>query len=231
MRFDQDLYNHLCGYLTESRLNRFDQVIQHRTKHLSFVIEDVYQPHNASAVVRSCDCFGIQDLHVIESRNEYVTDKNIALGAGKWVTIHKHKDHENTSTNCLNYLKKQGFKIAATTPHKDDYTLSTIPVDEPLAVVFGTEKEGITDEVKENADYFLKIPMYGFTESLNISVAAAITAQNLYERIIQSDVDWKLSSEEEKLIRFQWVKKTIKDADAIIDRYLRTRGSASNEFA
>lgn len=231
MKFDQDLYNHLCSFITEARLERFEEVIQHRTKYVSFVIEDVFQVHNASAVVRSCDCFGIQDLHVIESRNTYVTDKNIALGAGKWVDIHKYKDSENTTTNCLNHLKKQGYKIAATTPHKDDYTLSTIPLDKPLAVVFGTEMAGITEEVKDNADYFLKIPMYGFTESLNISVAAAITAQNLYERMKTEDINWKISQKETNEIRLKWLMKSIKDSDRIIDLYLRTRSKSTDNLA
>ncbi len=231
MSFDQDLYNHLLSYLTASRIQRFEDVIQHRTRYITYVIEDVFQVHNASAVVRSCDCFGIQDLHVIESRNTYVTDKNIALGAGKWVNIHKYKDVENTTSNCLTHLKKKGYKIAATTPHENDFTLSTIPLKEPLAIVFGTEKNGITQEVKDNADYFLKIPMYGFTESLNISVAAAITAQNLYERMKAEHIDWKMSLEEENELRMQWLKKSIKDSGAIIDRYLRTRNKSLDNLA
>jgi len=227
MAYDSDLFNYLANYITESRLARFQEVIKHRTKYLTFVIEDVFQPHNASAVVRSCDCFGIHDLHVIESRNDYKTDKNIALGAGKWVNIHKYKDLENTTTNCLAHLKKQGYKIVATTPHKDDYTLSSIPINEPLAVVFGTEMAGITDEVKENADYFLKIPMFGFTESLNISVAAAITAQNLYERVRASSAEWQLTDLEKQKVLLSWIKKSVKNSDLILDQFLKTRSGES----
>jgi len=218
---DKTLYAHLSSFVTSERLLRFQEVIPNRTRHLTFVIEDVNQPHNASAVVRSCDCFGIQDIHVIEETNTYKTDKKIALGASKWVNVLKHRGVKNTSTNCLTHLKKKGYKIVATTPHKDDFTPDTIPIEEPLAVVFGKEVEGISEEVVQQADYFMKIPMYGFTESLNISVAAAITAQNLYQRLLTSNLNWRLSEAEKNDVLFNWLKKSIKDSDRIIDLYYR----------
>lgn len=228
---ETQLIEYLKQFVTEERLLKFEEIINNRTKHLSFVVENIYHSHNASAVIRSCDCFGIQDLHVIETRNEYVPDKKIALGAGKWVNIHSHNEPENGTLKCLNYLKNKGYKVVATSPHKDDFTCDTIPIDQPLAVVFGTEKEGITRDVFDNADYFLKIPMLGFTESLNISVAAAITAQNLSRRIIQSDVNWKLSEEQKKETLYKWLTSSIKDSHLIVDKYYKEIASSNSPKA
>lgn len=216
---DTQLIEYLRQFVTEERWEKFEEIINYRTKHLTFVVENIFQSHNASAVIRSCDCFGIQDLHVIETKNKYVQDKKIALGAGKWVNMYSHNDFENGTVKCLNHLKSKGYKIVATTPHKDDFTCDTLPIDEPIAVVFGTEKLGITQDVADNADYFMKIPMLGFTESLNISVAAAITAQNLSRRIIQSEVDWKLSETEKNETLYQWLTSSIKSSDLIVDKY------------
>lgn len=208
--------------MSENRLERFQDIVQHRTRYISFVIEDIFQAHNSSAVLRSCDCFGIQDVHVIENRNKHLTDKNIALGAGNWVSVHKYNEVENVSLHCINHLKKKGYKIAATTPHKNDFTSDTIPIDQPLAVIFGKEKEGISDTVIAEADYFLKIPMYGFTESLNISVAAAIIAQNLYQRLQkEKPANWRVSPEEQDEIIFEWITKSVKDSSSIIDHYYK----------
>ncbi len=228
---DQNLFKYLSEFISENRLANFQKIVEHRTKHISFVIEDLFQPHNASAVLRSCDCFGIQDVHIIENTNTYTTDKNIALGAGKWVNVHKYNEVENVTLSCLTQLKKKGYKIVATTPHKEDFTCTTIPLEEPLAVVFGKEMEGISDTVIAEADYFMKIPMYGFTESLNISVAAAITAQNLYERLTASDaIPWRLNEEQKQEVMFEWMTRSIKDSASIIDRYYKTLPNQSQNL-
>ncbi|MFK7755722.1 MAG: TrmH family RNA methyltransferase [Flavobacteriales bacterium] len=229
------MHSHLVSYLkdfiTEERFNLFTDVVQHRTKHISYVIEDVFQPHNASAVVRSCDCFGIQDLHIIENTNTYKTDKNIALGASKWVSIHKYNDAENVTKNCLTHLKKKGFKIVATSPHELDVTPQTIDLSQPLAIVFGKEKEGISETVKQEADIFMKIPMYGFTESLNISVAAAIIAQSLYSRLITSDVNWILTEAQRAEVLVEWLSKSIKNSSLLLDSYFKNNPKLPNSLA
>lgn len=205
----------LENMLTENRKERFAQVLAHRSNHFTVVIEDVFQLHNTSAVMRSCEVFGIQQLNVIEERYTKSIDKEIAMGAQKWVDVNRY----NSITNCISDLKNKGYQIIATTPHRDDCELDDFDITQPSALFFGTEKEGLSAEVLEKADGFLKIPMVGFTESLNISVSAAIIIQNLMNRLRKSDIPWQLSEEEIMEKRLQWAKNSIKDIKRIEERY------------
>ncbi|MGB1450612.1 MAG: TrmH family RNA methyltransferase, partial [Marinirhabdus sp.] len=167
---DVQLLNYLKTYLTERRTKLFQEVLAQRTRHITVVTEDVYQMHNTSAVMRSCDVFGIQDLHVVEARNGKRIDKEIAMGAQKWVNLYRYGSIES----CMAKLKGDGYQIVATTPHAHDRTLERFEVGKKSAVFFGREDTGLSESVMNAADVTLKIPMYGFTESLNISVSAAI---------------------------------------------------------
>ena len=221
MTLDNQLLEHLLSYLTERRKELFTEVSSKRTKHFTVVTEDVYQLHNTSAVMRSCDVFGIQDLHVIEEKLGKKIDREIAMGAQKWVNIHRHP-----STNeCIDILKKEGYQIIATSPHNNSTELSEFDITKKSAFFFGKEKEGLSNTVLNNADGFLKIPMYGFTESLNISVSAAIILQSVVTRLKDSNVDWKLTESEKKEIIFHWTKRTIKSADQIIDCFYKSSTS------
>jgi tRNA (guanosine-2'-O-)-methyltransferase len=214
------LIQHLLQFITENRKNRFDEVMQHRTNHLQIVVEDLYQAHNASAVLRSCDCFGVQYVHFIENKNAMKVNNEIALGAESWVSIIKHNSAENNTRTCLQKLKDQGFRIVATTPHTNDVTIDKLPVDKKIALVFGTEIDGITKDVEEMADEFVKIPMYGFTESFNISVSAALCMYELTTRIRKTVSDYHLSEEEKIDIYLDWLMNSIDKSDLIVKRYL-----------
>ncbi|WP_190809060.1 RNA methyltransferase [Flagellimonas sp. S3867] len=213
--FDHDLLTYLEGYLTKERKQRFLEVLQNRTKFLTVAIEDVFQLHNTSAVIRSCDAFGLQEVHVIEDRFGQRLDKNIAMGAEQWVDVSRYQ----TTTQCIGRLKDMGYQIIATTPHNDSQFLADFKMNTKTALFFGTEKEGLSDEVMQRADGYLKIPMVGFSESLNISVSAAIIIQQLTQKLRESDADWELLEEEILEKRLDWTKKTIKDVEGIIDRY------------
>lgn len=208
--------NFLENILTDNRKAKFLKVLENRTKHFTVVVEDVFQMHNASAVMRSCEVFGIQELNVIEERYGKSIDKEIAMGAQKWVDINKF---DNVS-HCIETLKNQGYQIIATTPHENDCLLDDFDISKPSALFFGTERDGLSEEVLQKADGFLKIPMAGFTESLNISVSAAIIIQNLTNRLRKSDLDWHLSEEEILEKRLAWAKSSIKDIKRIEARYL-----------
>ena len=207
--------NFLENILTDNRKAKFLKVLENRTKHFTVVVEDVFQMHNASAVMRSCEVFGIQELNVIEERYGKSIDKEIAMGAQKWVDIIKF----DNVTHCIETLKNQGYQIIATTPHENDCLLDDFDISKPSALFFGTERDGLSEEVLQKADGFLKIPMAGFTESLNISVSAAIIIQNLTNRLRQSDLDWHLSEEEILEKRLAWAKSSIKDIKRIEARY------------
>ena len=212
---DMDYLNFLENIITDNRKENFLRVLQTRTKHFTIAVEDVFQMHNASAVMRSCEVFGIQELHVIEERYGKRIDKEIAMGAQKWVDISTY----DSVANCVDTLKNKGYQIIATTPHENDCLLEDFDISKPSALFFGTEKDGLSEEIIRKADGFLKIPMVGFTESLNISVSAAIIIQNLTNRLRNSNVNWQLSEEEILEKRLDWTKKSIKDIKRIEARY------------
>lgn len=212
---DLDYLAFLENILTDNRKERFQQVLSKRTNHFTIAMEDIFQLHNTSAVMRSCEVFGIQQLNVIEERYTKSIDKEIAMGAQKWVDVNRF----DSISGCISSMKSKGYQIIATTPHEDDCDLDDFDISKPSALFFGTERDGLSEEVLQNADGFLKIPMAGFTESLNISVSAAIIIQNLMSRLHKSDIKWQLSEEEILEKRLQWAKNTIKDIKRIEERY------------
>ena len=201
--------------LTPNKVALFNRIAEQRTRHLSVVLEDIFQEHNASAVIRSCDCFGIQDLYAIEDKNKYVLQRNIALGSGRWIDLHRFTNKETASLDCLNHLREKGYKLVATSPHVNAYTPETLPLENPVAIIFGTERRGITDSILANADYHLAIPMYGFTESFNISVSVAVLLQTIRQRLEISQHAWKLPESEQIALKIQWCEKILNGGEAL----------------
>lgn len=213
---DEKLVTYLESYLTEERKTHFQQVLSQRTNHFTVATEDVYQLHNTSAVMRSCDVFGVQKLHVIEEQNVKRIDREIAMGAQKWVDLVRH----HSTKDAIKSIKTQGYQIVATTPHEQDCNLADFDITKKSCFFFGRETQGLSDEVLNSADCFLKIPMVGFTESLNISVSAAIILQDVTQKLKASNIKWQLTETEKLQKRYDWCKKTIKSFDKILERYL-----------
>ncbi len=207
--------------ISPNKVEMFDRIAANRTKYLTVALENIYQEHNASAVLRSCDCFGLQQLHVIEHSNSFAIQRDIALGAGRWVDIFNYSISERTTDDCILNLQNQGYKIVATTPHTDSYTIHNLPLEEPIAFFFGTERQGLTEEVINRADYSVKIPMYGFTESFNISVSVAILLQTIRQRLEVSPIDWKLSINEQRNLKIDWCKKILNGGDALEQEFIK----------
>lgn len=216
---DLEYLEYLEGFLTENRKAKFLKVLANRTNHFTVAIEDVFQLHNTSAVMRSCEVFGIQQLNVVEEKFGKNIDKEIAMGAQKWVDVNRFE----SISGCLQDLKSKNYQIIATTPHENDCLLDDFDISQPAALFFGTERDGLSQEVLDQADGFLKIPMVGFTESLNISVSAAIIIQNLMSRLHQSDLPWQLSETEFLEKRLAWARHSIKDIKRIEARYYSQR--------
>jgi tRNA (guanosine-2'-O-)-methyltransferase len=216
----QNLIEHLKEFVLEERYARFLKVLENRTRHLTIALEDIFQSHNASAVLRSCECLGIQDIHLIENRYSFEVHPDIVLGSNKWLSLYRYNKKKNNTNDCLLSLKKKGYSIVATSPHTDGFSPSDLPIDKPIALVFGTELEGITNEAKNHADHFLQIPMMGFTESYNISVSAGICLYELSKRIRTSvNLSWQLRNEEKEILILDWLKKSIKNPQPIIKRF------------
>lgn len=212
---DLELLEHLESFLTHSRKEKFAKVLAQRTKHFTVAVEDVYQLHNTSAVIRSCDVFGLQEVYIIEARNSKRIDREIAMGAQKWVDLNRFQ----SATDCIAHLKQKGYQLIATTPHANDCMLADFDVSKKSCFFFGSETEGLSEEVLKNADGFLKIPMVGFTESLNISVSAAIILQYVTTKLKQTTIPWQLLETEMLEKRLDWVKKTIKSYDEVVAHY------------
>lgn len=215
------LLTYLEDFVTDRRKNLFRNILEDRTRHFTVVLEDIYQQHNASAVIRSCDIFGIQDIHVIENKYKSKVSKNIAKGSQKWLSFHNYKKDTNNTLECLNSLKSKGYQIIATTPQNNSCSLHDFDISKKSAFVFGVEKTGVSDLVMNNADKILRIPMVGFTESLNISVAAAIILENLSHKLRNSALDWSLTVEEQQILYTSWIEKTIKNVDEIKERFIK----------
>lgn len=212
---DIKLLEHLESYLTDSRKEKFSKVLSERTKYFTVATEDVYQLHNTSAVIRSCDVFGIQEVQIVEERNTKRIDREIAMGAQKWVDVNRF----HSVADCMADMKRQGYQIVATTPHANDCALQDFDVTKKSCFFFGKEKEGLSDEVLNEADCYLKIPMVGFTESLNISVSAAIILQHVTNKLKQTNINWHLTEQELLEKRMDWIKKTLKSYDDIVKRF------------
>ena len=216
---DLDLLNYLQSFLTDNRKRTFEKVLSQRTKHFTVVLEDIYQKHNTSAVVRNCDIFGIQDLHIIENKyNSYVSNQ-VAKGAQKWIDFNEYNTYEHNTKTCINTLRDGGYQIIATTPHNNSCLLHDFDISNKSAFVFGVEKQGVSEQMLDVADGYLKIPMVGFTESLNISAAVSIILQSLTNRLRNSEIHWQLSENEKNDKRLDWCKKTINNVDEIIQHY------------
>jgi tRNA (guanosine-2'-O-)-methyltransferase len=214
------LIKFLSSFVTENRLDLIERNLSHRTRYLTVVLEDFYQTQNASAVLRTCDCFGIQDVHVIENRNRFLVNRDIALGATQWLNLHKFNGKADNTADALHEMKRQGYRIVATSPYANNSELGTLNLNKgKAALVFGTERTGISKVVEQMADEFVKVPMYGFSDSLNVSVSAAIILSRLVEKLRESDVDWGLSEEEKRELRLKWLKNSLKRVDLLIERF------------
>ena len=206
-RYHRELCSYLAGFLSEHTRGLLPPLVLNRTRHITVVVEDIHKEHNASACLRSCDCFGIQDVHIVENYNEYTGNREVSLGAEKWLTLnHFNAPDQDNTTRCLESLRAQGYRVVATSPHAPTCDLPGYDASQPTALVFGNEKDGISDRGRELADDILRIPMYGFSESFNISVAAAVVLNHLVCQMRQRNVAWQLSEEERDEILLAWVR-------------------------
>ena len=216
---DKDYSDFLTSFVTEKRRSTFDTVLAQRTRHFTVILEDLYQKHNTSAIVRSCDIFGVQDVHIIENKYNSYMSNQVGKGSQKWIDFHRYKEKQINTQDCIDAIKKKGYQLIATTPHNDSCFVQDFDVTKKAAFVFGVEKEGVSDMMMEQADGFLKIPMVGFTESLNVSVAAAITLQSVTDKLRRSDIQWQMTEEEQFFKKIEWMEKTIKSIKKIKERY------------
>ena len=225
--FKQELVAYLGGFISDRRRKRIEQVLARRTRLLTVVLEDLYQPHNASAVLRSCECFGVQDVHVVEKGNEFRISRTVDIGASKWLSLFSHAD----IGTCASALREQGYRLVGATPHEGGCTLDELPVEGRLAIFFGTEECGLSDAALAAADGFVSIPMRGFSESFNVSVSAALILRELTEQIWASELDWGLSAAEKLDLRLEWYRRSVREVALIEARFETERRIAGGPGA
>ncbi|MCF8277394.1 MAG: RNA methyltransferase [Flavobacteriales bacterium] len=216
----EKLLEYLLSFVTQNKQELMAARLLDRTRHVTVILEDIYHSQNANAVIRTAECFGIQDVHVIEDSNIYDLNPRVVKGALKWIDLHRYSHHESNTEFCLERLKAKGYSIIAATPHTHSISLHELPLDKPMALIFGNEKRGLSAQALRQADHCMYIPMYGFTESLNISVSAAICLHYITTKLRQSEINWQLSEEEHQELKYQWIRKVLKDPDGLAKRYL-----------
>lgn len=221
--YEKAFIQYLKSFLTSERIDRIESVLSHRTDKITVMLENIYQSHNASAVLRSCDCFGIQNIYTAETIDRLMFSKAVTKNVEKWLTLHRFYDNERNNTiNCIEAIKSSGYLLVATSPHETSMQLHDLPVDKPLALMFGREKTGLSKEAIESADFKIKIPMFGFSESLNISVSAAIAIQTLTLKLKRDFPKefWKLSENEEMQLRRIWYRKAVRNSKFLENDFL-----------
>jgi tRNA (guanosine-2'-O-)-methyltransferase len=215
--------NFLADFMLESRTNKIEKILNLRTRHITLVLEDIYHPQNASAIIRTAECFGIQDIHIIEKNKTYTPNTDIVRGASKWISFYKYNSNEikiNPTQQCINNLKSKGYSIATTTLHsKDTSLIGDIDISKPWAICLGTEETGVSNTLINNADCLIKLPMYGFTESFNVSTAAALLLEIISTKLRLSNINWQLKENEKEILRFEWYKKSVKNSNKLLDNF------------
>ncbi|MFI3280567.1 MAG: RNA methyltransferase [Rikenellaceae bacterium] len=206
---------YLTDFMTPERRVKLEETIRSRTRYMTILTENTFHSQNASALMRHCEAFGLQELHAVESLCQFRTYTDIVRGTDKWVDLRRY----DKSPAAIAELKAQGYRIVATTPHREDCTPETFDVEAgKFALVFGTEHSGISEDIIASADEFLRIPMCGMVESLNVSASAAILIYMLSERMRHSSAEWQLPEDEQIKILYRWMKSSVKDADNVIKR-------------
>lgn len=218
-QYKKEFSEHLRTLLSAQRLARFDEVMAKRTRYVTLVLHDMFHSQNASAVLRTAECFGIQDVHVVEQNCEYDIQNKISRGSEKWLTTYRYEQ----LPVCAAALKEKGYKIALASVQPQSKPLHQLPLDQPVALYFGGE-HGLHPEAHQYADYHFTIPMRGFTESFNISVSAGICLQWLTHRMEEQNRPWPLSADEHHEVLISWMQKSFKGflvEKAIFDTQLK----------
>ena len=217
----KELINYLEQFSAEQRIMQFNRVLENRTRYITVALEDIYLSQNASAVLRTSECFGLQDVHIIENKYEYNLNPDVVMGSSKWLNLIKYNNSEDNTLEAIKNIKSKGYRVVATSPHEGDVSLEQFDIEKgKVALFFGTEVTGLSDLMLENADEFLKIPMYGFTESFNISVSVSIILQHLSYKLRSSAVNWQLPDSEKEELKMEWLKKSVKSSSMLIDKFL-----------
>ena len=217
----QNIIDYLSGFINEERRERLRNILHQRTRHITVVLEDIYQSQNASAVVRTCDCLGIQEIHVIENRHEYRLNPAVAQGASKWIDLIKYNraGYDNTHA-CIEQLKQRDYRIIAMAPAPAGKTVEQLDIRDKLALCFGSEDPGLSADLQTLADETVRIPIHGFTQSYNLSVSAGISLYTLDTNLRNSSVNWQLDERDATDLFIKWLAQSTPSGEQLLENYL-----------
>ena len=223
-----NIINRLSDVINDDRVTLLHEILEQRTRYVSIVLDDIYQPQNASAIMRTCECLGVQDLHIIEDRNDYTINRDVVKGSSKWITLKRYKN-SNSREDCLQHLKQHDYKIVAMTLSEDSMPLEQLPVEDKIAICFGCEETGLSETIEKHADYKVQIPIHGFTQSYNVSVSAGISLYFLINKIKNSGQNWQLDKKEKESLLMDWLSKSTPTGKILLDKYQADMENGSNK--
>ncbi len=204
----------LGEFVSEGRQQRIEAALASRTRDVVVVLEDIHSEHNASAVLRTAEAFGLLEVHTVPRSGQFKLSRKVSLGAHKWLDLRRH----TKASDSYKALAERGYQIWAADMHDDPVPLSQIPTDKPVAIVFGNEHKGLSPEAVAAADGVFRVPMTGFVESLNISVAAAVSMHDVMERRRAVGNLSTLNSDELRQIRATWYAQSVRAAPELLAR-------------
>lgn len=221
---EKKVFDHLSMFVSEHKKAFIEKVLAHRTRHVTVVLENIYQSQNASAVVRTCECLGIQDVHIVEDTSQYHLNIRVLKGSYKWMNLQRYRNRQANNTRvCFTHLREQGYRIYVADPADDGVAIDDLDVSTgKIALVFGNELRGASPLSLEQADGKVRIPMFGFTESLNVSVSVAICLNTVLAKLREASVPIGLREEEKDLLRLAWYRKIVRRSDIVEREFLRT---------
>ena len=212
--------------IKENRLQKMEQVLSQRTQALTVLIENVYQPQNASAVLRTAEAIGLQSVYIVEKDHRYDVSPQVVMGADKWLDLHYAPGEavcggDNTLAHYA-LLRRRGYRIAATCWTEDAVPIQELDLSTPLALAFGTELTGLSQTAIEAADIRTYIPMYGFTQSFNISVAAALCLHYLRPEMERRHPQlMPLTPQTYRRVLVQWMAASLRLGEDLLKPYFQ----------
>ena len=218
----QNIIHYLAGFINGERRERLQQILGERTRHITVVLEDIYQPQNASAVMRTCECLGIQELHVIENLYEYRLNPAVVQGSSKWIDLIRHnREEQDNSRACIEQLKQRGYRIIAMDPAPGGKTVDQLDIGDKLALCFGSEEPGLSATLTDLADETVRVPIHGFTQSYNLSVSAGISLYILVTALRKSAIVWRLDERDATDLYIKWLAQSTPSGQTLLEDYLK----------
>lgn len=204
----------LSDFITEERKEKTDVVLSNRSSFFVPVLEGLYDRGNISAVMRSAEAFGFYNMHIVETSEDFKESQRVTQGADKWLNVTKWKK----TKSCIQSLKDSGYKVFTTHMSEKAVSFDDLDLSQKTAVIFGNEKEGVSQEALDLSDGNVLLPMAGFTQSFNISVAAALSFQRAFLKEPK-----KIDASEKKMLKALYYLRTINWPQAVLESRLKER--------